>query len=145
MTTPNQLAKAIQIASKAHENQVDKANKPYILHPLRLMMKFENIDEQIVAVLHDVIEDSDTTLSDMRNAGFSEEIVSAIDALTKKPGMEYQSYLENISKRSLARNVKIEDIKDNLNLTRLKDINDKDLERAKKYHNALNFLESTKF
>lgn len=140
----SQLAKAIQIASKAHENQVDKANKPYILHPLRLMMKFENIDEQIVAVLHDVIEDSDTTLSDLRNAGFSEEVISAIDVLTKKPGLEYQNYLEIISKNTLARNVKIEDIKDNLNLTRLKNINDKDLERAQKYHKALQFLESAK-
>lgn len=144
LTTPNLLAKAIQIASKAHENQVDKANKPYILHPLRLMMKLENIDEQIVAVLHDVIEDSDTTLSDLRNSGFSEEIINAIDALTKKPGLDYQNYLEIISKNTLSRNVKIEDIKDNLNLTRLKNINDKDLERAQKYHKALKFLESTK-
>ncbi|MBC7428183.1 MAG: GTP pyrophosphokinase [Bacteriovorax sp.] len=140
----NHLAKAIQIACKAHENQVDKANKPYILHPLRLMMKFENINEQIVAVLHDVIEDSETTLIDLRNAGLSDEIIDAIDALTKRPGLEYQIYLENISKNSLARSVKIEDIKDNLNLTRLQNVSDKDLERAKKYHAALQFLVNSK-
>lgn len=140
MIAPNLLAKAIQIASIAHENQIDKANNPYILHPLRLMMKFENISEQIVAVLHDVIEDSDTTLDDLRDAGFSDEIISAIDALTKKPGLEYQTYLVGISKNSLARTVKIEDIKDNLNLTRLNTISEKDLERAQKYHKALQFL-----
>jgi len=138
----NNLAKAIQIASLAHENQVDKSNTPYILHPIRLMLKFTSIEEQIVAVLHDVIEDSDVTLMDLKNNGFSDDILTAIDLLTKKPGMEYQSYLENISRNLLAKKIKIEDIKDNLILTRLSSISEKDYERVQKYHQALQFLTS---
>jgi len=137
----NNLAKAIQIASAAHENQVDKANAPYILHPIRLMLKFSSVEEQIVAVLHDVIEDSDMTIDDLRKKNFSDDVLTAVDLLTKKPGQDYQNYLEKISENNLARKIKIEDIKDNLNLTRLTSVSAQDLERAKKYHVALQFLE----
>lgn len=140
----NNLAKAIQIAGAAHENQVDKANAPYILHPIRLMLKFSSVEEQIVAVLHDVIEDSDITLDDLRKKNFSNDVLTAIELLTKKPGQDYQNYLEKISENNLARKIKIEDIKDNLNLTRLTSVSAQDLERAKKYHAALQFLEGKK-
>lgn len=136
------LNKAIQIACLAHDNQTDKAGKDYILHPLRLMLKFNKIEEQLVAVLHDVVEDSAITLNELKDYGFSSLVVGAVDCLTKRSGDEYSLYLERIFNNDLARKIKIEDIKDNLDLSRLKTIEHKDLERIKKYHEALRFLES---
>ena len=136
----NDLNKAIQIACEAHQGQTDKAGKPYILHPLRLLLKFSNIDEQITAVLHDVIEDSDFTLDDLKNSEFSDSILIAVDCLTKKTNVDYSLYLEQVSRNELARKIKIEDLRDNLDLSRLNTIESKDLDRVKKYHEALKFL-----
>lgn len=80
------LEKAIQIAVKAHTGQVDKAGQPYIMHPLRVMFDCETETEMICAVLHDVVEDSDITLEDLRNEGFSDEVVEVIDRLSKREG-----------------------------------------------------------
>lgn len=134
------LEQAIAVATKAHTGQVDKAGQPYILHPLRLMFKFEAEIEMIVAVMHDVIEDSAFTQGDLKKLGFSDEVVEAIDCLSKRQGEAYDSFILRVSKNNLARKIKIEDIKDNLNLSRLKTISDKDLRRAAKYHRALALL-----
>lgn len=134
------LEQAIAVATKAHTGQVDKAGQPYILHPLRLMFKFEAEIEMIVAVMHDVIEDSAFTQDDLKKLGFSDEVVEAIDCLSKRQGEAYDSFILRVSKNNLARKIKIEDIKDNLNLSRLKTISDKDLRRAAKYHRALALL-----
>ncbi len=83
------LEKAIRIAAKAHEGQVDKGGKPYILHPLRLMLSRTSQEEMICAVLHDVIEDTDITIDYLKNEGFSEEILSALDALTRRHNETY--------------------------------------------------------
>jgi (p)ppGpp synthase/HD superfamily hydrolase len=131
------LDNAIALAVKAHAGQVDKAGQTYILHPLRLMFKFQNESHRIVAVLHDVVEDSDTTLADLTNLGFSAHIVKAIDCLSKKPGEHYDDFILRLSSNELAKAIKIEDLKDNLNLTRMDVINEKDLARAGKYHKAL--------
>lgn len=137
------LERALQLALNAHRGQIDKAGKPYILHPLRLMLKLENNDQQIVAVLHDVVEDSNTTLNDLTESGFPKDIVYAIDCLTKRDGETYDCFIARIKKNDLARRVKIEDLKDNLNLSRLQAITQKDLDRADKYRKALAELEST--
>ncbi|WGO98874.1 GTP pyrophosphokinase [Saccharophagus degradans] len=134
------LEQAIAVATKAHTGQVDKAGQPYILHPLRLMFKFEAEIEMIVAVMHDVIEDSAFTQDDLKKLGFSDEVVEAIDCLSKRQGETYDSFILRVSENNLARKIKIEDIKDNLNLSRLKTISDKDLRRAAKYHRALALL-----
>ncbi|ABD82121.1 hypothetical protein [Saccharophagus degradans] len=134
------LEKAIAVATKAHAGQIDKAGQPYILHPLRLMFKFEAEIEMIVAVMHDVIEDSAFTQDDLKKLGFSNDVIEAIDCLSKRNGEDYNSFILRVSKNELAKKVKIEDIKDNLNLTRLKIITDKDLRRAEKYHRALALL-----
>ncbi len=136
----NELDKAIAIACKAHEGQVDKAGQPYILHPLRLMLKFINQNERITAVLHDVVEDSDVSLKDLKAEGFSEDILEAINCLSKKTGENYDDFILRISKNDLASAVKIEDIKDNLDVTRIDNLSDEDLTRIKKYHRALKFL-----
>ena len=137
------LDKAIEIAAKAHAGQQDKAGQPYILHPLRLMLRFETEEEMIVAVMHDVIEDSDLSLENLRTQGFPDEIVEAIECLTKKDGEEYGEFVLRVSKNQLAKKIKIADIKDNLNLTRLENISDKDLKRVEKYHRALKLLLSS--
>lgn len=136
----NSLEQAIIIATNAHAGQVDKAGQPYILHPLRLMLKFQTDSEMIVAVMHDVIEDSEITQNDLKKSGFSDEIIEAIVCLSKKQSENYESFIRRVSKNELARKIKIEDIKDNLNLSRLNEITDKDLQRAQKYHRALKML-----
>jgi len=92
------LEKAIRIAAQAHEGQRDKAGAPYILHPLRVMMKMATEAEQITAVLHDVVEDTDWTMERLRQEGFLGEILAALDCLTRKNGEEYEKFIEPIAK-----------------------------------------------
>ena len=134
------LDRAISIASNAHKDQVDKAGSPYILHPLRVMFQVASVEEQIVAVLHDTLEDSSVTLDDLRQEGFSTHILEALTCLTKIPGESYDQFISRVMPNSLARQVKIADIQDNMNLSRLPAIADKDLERLRKYHRALKTL-----
>ncbi|MBA1380254.1 GTP pyrophosphokinase [Pseudomonas brassicacearum] len=136
------LDAAIALASRVHAGQVDKAGKPYILHPLRLMMKFDGLEEQLVSLLHDVVEDGDVTLDELRKLGIPEAAVTAIDCLTKREGESYEQFIARIRPNPLATQVKIADIHDNLDLTRLPVVRDKDLERAAKYHRALLYLQA---
>ncbi|MBO2568052.1 hypothetical protein [Shewanella algae] len=136
------LDQAISIATKAHAGQLDKAGQPYILHPLRLMLKFQAEDEMIVAVLHDVVEDSSFTLESLKKYEFSEVVINAVASLTKSKGESYEDFVLRVSNNDLARKVKLEDIRDNLDLTRLGKITDKDLARVEKYHRALKRLEN---
>jgi len=135
------LDQAIAVAIKAHAGQVDKAGQPYILHPLRLMFRFQSEAEMIVAVMHDVVEDSVFTLNELKNFGFSDDILAAIECLTKRNGESYESFVSRVVQNDLARKIKIEDVKDNLDLTRLDKITDKDLARVEKYHQALKVLD----
>jgi (p)ppGpp synthase/HD superfamily hydrolase len=113
------LEKAIQIAAKAHEGQTDKVGEHYILHPLRVMLKFDTDAERIVAVLHDVVEDSEITFYDLKQAGFSDEILAAIDALTKRPGESKIDAAKRASENKLACYVKLRDNLDNLDINRI--------------------------
>lgn len=134
------LEKAIEIAFNAHVGQVDKAGQPYILHPLRLMLQFLNEEERIVAVLHDVVEDSELTIDDLSVRGFSKSVVLAIECLSKKESENYNDFILRLSKNKLATKIKIEDLKDNLDITRIECIREKDLSRVGKYHRALMLL-----
>ncbi|SDH10980.1 GTP pyrophosphokinase [Pseudomonas abietaniphila] len=136
----NIIDAAIALACRVHAGQVDKSGKPYILHPLRLMLKFDDQDAQVVSVLHDVVEDSDTTLEDLRALGISEDAIEAIDCLSKRPSEQYNDFISRIIPNELARKVKIADIEDNLDLTRLPTLSEKDLLRVAKYHQALRRL-----
>ncbi|MBI3899003.1 MAG: GTP pyrophosphokinase [Gammaproteobacteria bacterium] len=136
----NLLEAALQLALVAHKGQKDKAGQPYILHPLRLMLKLQHENERIVALLHDVVEDSNISLDDLRRHGFSDDLVAAVDCLSRKSGESYDDFIQRISNSPLAIKVKIEDLKDNLDLTRLDDIHENDLSRLKKYHVALKYL-----
>jgi (p)ppGpp synthase/HD superfamily hydrolase len=98
---------------EAHAGQVDKAGDPYILHPLRVMLRFTDPTERIVAVLHDVIEDSHVKLSDLEQMGFTQETISALDALTRRPGEHYFAYIKRLSLNQTATQVKLADLADN--------------------------------
>ena len=135
MTT---LAKAIRIAAATHEHQVDKGGEPYILHPLRVMMRVNTEDEKIVAVLHDVVEDSDWTFERLRGEGFSETVIEALKHVTKLPGEEddYDAFIRRAAKNAVASRVKLADLEDNMDLKRIKSPTQKDLDRITKYHKA---------
>lgn len=128
---------AIMMACKAHAGQLDKAGEPYILHPLRVMMQFRDDAARTVGVLHDVVEDTSISLDDLRRAGFSEDIVSAIDCLSKKSGESYEEFISRVASNGLSRKVKIADLRDNLDVSRLPSVSEGDLARVEKYHDAL--------
>jgi len=113
------LERAIKLAIDAHHGQTDKAGEPYILHPLRVMVKMRAEEQQIVAVLHDVVEDTLVSLSLLESEGFSPEIVDAIDRLTRRSHEPMSAYLDRVCESKLAVVVKLQDINDNLDARRL--------------------------
>lgn len=136
------LDTAMALAIRVHTGQKDRSGKPYILHPLRVMMKFQTEPEQIVAILHDVVEDGNVTLDELRSLGFSEPIVAGIDGMSRREGETYQQFVDRLAPDPLARAVKIMDIRDNIDTTRLAVLERRDLDRVAKYHKALKQLES---
>lgn len=138
------ITKAITIAASVHENQVDKSGADYILHPLRVMMRMQSDETRIVAVLHDVIEDSSEddawTPKRLIEEGFTKEIVDAVDCLTKREGESYEGFIERLSNNNIARLVKIADLEDNMNVVRLRNMDEVDIQRLKKYHVAWLYL-----
>jgi (p)ppGpp synthase/HD superfamily hydrolase len=137
------LYKAIKIAEKAHRKQTDKFDAPYIGHVMRVMNSGKTIDEKIVGVLHDVIEDCpEVTLEDLTEEGFSEEIIFAIDCLTKTDDlMDYDEFIKKVERSPLAIAVKINDLKDNMDLTRFTGLlTDRDFKRMNKYLKAYQYL-----
>ena len=135
------LDKAIELAKIAHEGQVDKGGHPYINHPLRVMNNLEIVEEKIVAVLHDAVEDSDLTLEDLRRSGFSEVIVEAIAAITKQEGEKRKDYLKRVELNKIALRVKIADMTDNADISRILHPTDKDRERTRIYKKNILKLE----
>ena len=141
------LARAIEIAVSAHKDQVDKGGNPYILHPLRVMMSLETNEERIVGVLHDVIEDSEWTPEDLAKEGFSEEIIDAIWSVTKtdsEHGTEegYFRFVERAKQNPIGAKVKIADLRDNLDVSRIPTLDKAALERINKYKKSLEILSS---
>jgi (p)ppGpp synthase/HD superfamily hydrolase len=110
------LEDALALAAAAHRGQVypSPTGEPYILHPLRVMLRVTSAAERVVALLHDVVEDTPTTLADLRRFGYSEAVVAAIDRLTRRDGEPYEAYIERLAGDPLARRVKLADLADNL-------------------------------
>jgi hypothetical protein len=134
---------ALQIAARAHEGQKDKEGLPYILHPLRVMMSVEGEGAQIVAVLHDVIEDTPVTADDLRAAGFSEGIVASVLCVTHRPGEPYADYVVRCKGNDTARRVKLADLEDNSRLDRTivrPQRFEADVARLRKYFLSYKFL-----
>ncbi len=130
------LDTALAIAVEAHRGQVDKAGQPYILHPLRVMARVTTAEERLVAVLHDVVEDSPKTLDDLRAAGFDEAVVRAVDFLTRREDETYEAFIERVDGDALARRVKLADLEDNMTLTRLRELDERAVERLGRYMRA---------
>lgn len=131
-----QLEEAIKLASFKHYGQRDKSNKPYIIHLLYVMNNVNDLNAKIVGVLHDILEDTNITRNDLLNYGFSEDIVIAVEILTKSKNQKYMDYIENIKSNNITRKVKLIDLKHNMDLTRLSEISDKDMARNIKYLEA---------
>ena len=136
------LEDAILLAVRAHKGLRDKADAPYILHPLRVMQQMDSDVERIAAVLHDVIEDTEYSLGDLLEKGYSEAILVALDHLTKREGEAYEDFIDRAGQNAVARNVKIADLRDNLDLDRLRYIKEVDLDRVKRYLDALQYLQA---
>jgi (p)ppGpp synthase/HD superfamily hydrolase len=138
------LNKAIKLAEKYHEGQVDKGGKPYIGHPLRVMKDVETTEEKILAVLHDVLEDCHVSAEQLIKEGIPKELVEKLKILCKGKNEDYFHYINRIANDKTAINVKLSDLKDNMDLNRLKQITEKDIERLEKYKKAKEILESAK-
>lgn len=142
--TTNLLGTAIAIAAEVHEDQTDKGENAYILHPLRIMMRLRTDDEELmqIAVMHDVIEDSNGryTIERLRDIGFSKRVCKALALLTHDPRDDYEEYIMRISSNKDAILVKLKDLHDNGDFTRLKGLREKDYERMAKYQKAYMFL-----
>lgn len=140
LLTLSPLERARELATQAHQGQKDKAGKPYILHPLRVSERCQTDDERIVALLHDVIEDTDTTAQDLERYGFDRRIVEAVLSVTRQEGESYEDFVLRASLNEIGRAVKLHDLEDNLDLTRLTSITDRDLPRINRYINAYRVL-----
>ena len=124
------LDHAINIASSVHLDQKDQAGQPYILHSLRVMFNFVDDTHRIVAVLHDVLEDSSFwTLEKLSEVGFSNEVVRALDAITRRKGEKYLDYIERVQNSGIAERVKIADLRDNLSEERVGTLSDSQREK----------------
>ena len=140
------LERAIQIAVTAHAGVKDRGGKAYILHPLNVMMRVDTDEEKIVAVLHDVVEDTDWTFEGLRDEGFSEIIIEALETVTKKSENEdYEKFILRSRGNEIGRKVKTADLRENLDVTRIGDLVEKDIQRINKYKRALKTLTAHKF
>lgn len=142
MTKIATVEDAISVAARAHKGQKDKAGAPYLLHPLRMMLRMNSETAMMAAVLHDVVEDTDWTLERLREAGFAEEVVEAVDCLTHREGESYEEFVGRVRANPVARQVKVADLEDNMNIRRIGQLGAKDLERLEKYHRAWRVLTS---
>lgn len=136
----NLLEKALAIATKAHEGQTDKSGVPYILHPIRVSNRCKTDEERIVAILHDTIEDTDVTPDYLLSEGFPKNIVEAVLSVTRNEGESYEDFVIRSKQNPIGRQVKIHDLEDNMDITRLHSLSEKDLERLNKYLKAYRVL-----
>ena len=136
------LERAIEIAAATHAGQTDKGGAPYILHPLRVMLRVVPGAQQIVAVLHDVVEDSDgkVTFDDLAREGFSQEVIDGVRAVTKIEGESYEAFIARAALNPVGKAVKLADLAENSDLSRIDRPTEKDLERGEKYRRAIQQL-----
>jgi (p)ppGpp synthase/HD superfamily hydrolase len=136
----SQIERALQIAVEAHAGQKDKSGLPYAFHPIRVMLRCKSDEAKIVALLHDVVEDTPVTFDRLSAEGFSESVLSAVRLLTHDPAVSYEDYVRQLGKNPVAREVKLADLEDNSDIKRLKGIEDKDVARLRKYLFAYRYL-----
>ncbi|MBK6789766.1 MAG: GTP pyrophosphokinase [Betaproteobacteria bacterium] len=135
------LEKAILIATQAHVGVTDKAGAPYILHPLRVMLGLSTPEERIVGVLHDVIEDSSVTVEELR-ARLLDDVLAALESVTKRDGEEYMDFVVRAARNPIGKRVKLADLKDNSDLSRIAAPTERDFARIEKYRLAIELIET---
>lgn len=136
------LERAIALAATAHAGQIDKAGAPYILHVLRVMLRLQSNDARIAAALHDTVEDCGFTLDQLRAEGFPDSAVEAVDAVTRREPESYEEFILRAKAHPIGRLVKLADLEDNSDLSRLAEITDRDRARLDKYRRAIDALSS---
>ena len=136
MNKGEMLNKMLVLATNRHACQFDKGGNPYILHPLKVMYYLKSDDEELqcIALAHDLVEDTDTTFTELRELGFSERVIAGIDAVTKRRGETYEEYKARVKANPDAVDVKMCDLRHNSDIRRLKGVTEKDIARAAKYH-----------
>ena len=132
---------ALKLCFDAHKKQVDKSGLPYVFHPFHVAEQMKDEDTTIVALLHDILEDTSLTVDDLREYGFSEEVIAAVAVLCHDPETDYLDYIAKVKKNRIAAAVKLEDLKHNSDLTRLDEVTAKDIKRNEKYKKAIDILE----
>jgi (p)ppGpp synthase/HD superfamily hydrolase len=137
------IERAIAIAAEAHAGQVDKAGAPYVLHPLRIMLSLSTFEERVVGVLHDVCEDCPGWDFDrLRGEGFAAPVIDALDAVTKRDGEDYEAFVMRAAANPIGRRVKLADLRDNCDLTRIAQPTARDHERIARYRRAIAAIEA---
>lgn len=135
----NSINKALSIAQKAHSEQLDKGGHPYIFHPIRVALNCQTEKEKIVALLHDVIEDTEINIEQLRNEGFDNEVLESLVCLTKKEGEDYMDFVKRVATNPIATKVKLQDLADNMDTSRL---NGKKHWKYELYQQATEYLNS---
>ena len=134
---------ALKLCFEAHKEQTDKCGIPYVFHPFHLAEQMTDENAVAVALLHDVVEDTDVTLEDLREAGFTDQVVEAVALMTHSPDVPYMDYVAAIKTNPIARAVKLADLRHNSDLTRFdRELTPWDIARAEKYANAIRLLET---
>lgn len=142
MSDMSTLERAIVIAAEGHAGAADKAGAPYILHCLRVMLAMSDTNDRIVGVLHDVVEDcAGWTLDRVRSEGFSEEVIAALDSVTKRDGEDYFSFVRRAAANPTGRKIKLADLRDNSDLARISNPTQRDFDRIEKYRKAIAMIE----
>lgn len=135
--------KAMKLCFEAHKNQVDKSGMPYVFHPFHIAEQMPDEDTAIVALLHDVVEDTDYSIVDLEEMGFSKTVTDAISLMTHNENAPYLDYIQRIKRNPIARTVKLADLKHNSDLSRLNNITQYDIDRVEKYIKAISILGET--
>lgn len=138
----SELSKALELANRVHADQTDKRGEPYILHPLRVMLTFEDHTLRVIALLHDVIEDSATNPDQLLSMGFRQEIVQAVVALSRRTGEDYFEYVQRVMANPPAKAVKQADLLDNLETSRSLPASQENIRRQEKYQKALEIIKA---
>ena len=140
MTNYEMLSKALALAIKWHRGAVDKGGNAYIFHPISVSLQLNAVEARVVALLHDIVEDTAVTLADLTEEGFSLDIIQAIDAVTRRVDEPREHYLQRVKLNAIARDVKLADLINNSDLSRIPTPQEKDFERVKKYAEEIEFL-----
>ena len=132
--------KALKLCFEAHKEQVDKSGMPYVFHPFHLAEQMQTEETTVVALLHDLVEDTNYTIKDLTSMGFDKNITDAIALMTHADDVEYMDYVREIKNNPIAKAVKLADLKHNSDLTRLDVVDEKALSRREKYLKAIKLL-----